>query len=286
MICSSRFDAVIEYLLMALLAFMPLAFGVVHAWSEEIVIAVIGAMTVCFLLKLLIPRRQELIWTWAYVPIALFLVVAVLQLIPLPARLVSIVSPNTVTLRTELLGDLPDAETLLESMPISLYSNGTKHDLRLVLTVTAVFVVVLNIFRRSDQIKRLLMAIALIGGLVAAITLAQNLFGNGKIYWFISSTNSKGYSGPFVNHNNYGQFMNLSIGAALALFTVRLRETFAGKKLTPTVAFERLGWRPSKSIWLLLAIMSIGAATVFISLTRGGMIGLLTAMAFTTALFA
>ena len=276
----------IEWLLVALLAFMPLAFGVVHAWSEEIVIAVIGAMTVCFLIKFLVLRRQDLIWTWAYVPIALFLVVVVLQLIPLPARLVSIVSPNTVTLRTELLGDLPGAETLLESMPISLYSNGTKHDLRLVLAVTAVFVIVLNVFRRSDQIKRLLTAIALIGGLVAAITLAQNLFGNGKIYWFISSANTKGYSGPFVNHNNYGQFMNLSVGAALALFMVRLHEAFAGKKLTPTVAFECLSWRSSKSIWLLLAIMSIGAATVFISLTRGGMIGLLAAMALTTALFA
>lgn len=286
MICSSRFDAVIEWLLVALLAFMPLAFGVVHAWSEEIVIAVIGAMTVCFLIKFLVLRRQDLIWTWAYVPIALFLVVVVLQLIPLPARLVSIVSPNTVTLRTELLGDLPGAETLLESMPISLYPNGTKHDLRLVLAVTAVFVIVLNVFRRSDQIKRLLTAIALIGGLVAAITLAQNLFGNGKIYWFISSANTKGYSGPFVNHNNYGQFMNLSVGAALALFMVRLHEAFAGKKLTPTVAFECLSWRSSKSIWLLLAIMSIGAATVFISLTRGGMIGLLAAMALTTALFA
>jgi tetratricopeptide (TPR) repeat protein len=282
----SGFDAVIELMLMGLLAFMPLAFGVVHAWSEEIVIAVTGAIVICFLFKYLVRRRQELVWTWAYVPVVLFIAVAVLQLIPLPAWLINIVSPNTIALRTELLGGLPGAETLLKSMPISLYSNGTKHDLRLVLAVAAVFVVVLNVFRRSGQIKRLLAAIALIGGLVAAVTLAQNLFGNGKIYWFISSTNTRGYSGPFVNHNNYGQFMNLSIGAALALFMVRLHEAFAGKKLTPTVAFECLGRGSAKSIWLLLAIMSIGAATVFISLTRGGMIGLLAAMAFTTALFA
>jgi tetratricopeptide (TPR) repeat protein len=286
MIYPSKLDTAIECLLIALLAFMPLAFGVVHAWSEEIVIAVVGAMTVLFLLRVLILRAPALIWTWAYVPIALFLLIAALQLVPLPARVVGIVSPNTVTLRTELLGDLPGARKLLESMPISLYSNGTKHDLRLVLTVAAVFVIVLNVYRRSDQIKRLLTAIALIGGFIAAVTLAQNLFGNGKIYWFISSPNTKGYSGPFVNHNNYGQFMNLSIGAALVLFMVRVREAFAGRKLTPTVAFECLSWRSSKFLWLLLAIMSIGAATVFVSLTRGGMIGLLTAMVCTTALFA
>lgn len=35
---SGRFDTVIEWLLVGLLAFMPLAFGVVHAWSEEVVI--------------------------------------------------------------------------------------------------------------------------------------------------------------------------------------------------------------------------------------------------------
>jgi hypothetical protein len=32
---SNRLDTAIEWLLIGLLAFMPLAFGVVHAWSEE-----------------------------------------------------------------------------------------------------------------------------------------------------------------------------------------------------------------------------------------------------------
>ena len=41
----------------------------------------------------------------------------------------------------------------------------------LVLAVAGVFVVVLNVFRRPDQIKRLLMAIALIGGVIAVITI-------------------------------------------------------------------------------------------------------------------
>ena len=48
---SSRFDTVVEWLLVGLLAFMPLAFGVVHAWSEEIVIALSGAVVICLLLK-------------------------------------------------------------------------------------------------------------------------------------------------------------------------------------------------------------------------------------------
>lgn len=278
----SRFDTAIEWLLVSLLAFMPLAFGVVHAWSEEVVIALSGAIVVCFSLKLLCHRRQGMIWTWAYVPVGLFLLVAILQLISLPAGLLSIISPNTAILKTELLGDLPNADRLLKSMTLSFYPNATKHDLRLVLLVAAVFVVVLNIYRRPDQIKRLLMAIALIGGIIALITLAQNLFGNGKIYWFVSSRHCEGYSGPFVNHSNYGQFMNLSLGATLGLVMVKLHEGFSGRKITPPVVFEYLSSGSSKPLWLLVAVMGVGAATVFVSLTRGGMVSMLIAATFTT----
>lgn len=38
----SRFDTVIEWLMIALLAFMPLAFGAVSAWSEQVVIILTG----------------------------------------------------------------------------------------------------------------------------------------------------------------------------------------------------------------------------------------------------
>jgi len=35
---TGRFDKLIEWLLIALLAFMPFAFGAVEAWSEEVII--------------------------------------------------------------------------------------------------------------------------------------------------------------------------------------------------------------------------------------------------------
>ncbi|HLB73317.1 MAG TPA: O-antigen ligase family protein [Sedimentisphaerales bacterium] len=283
---SSKFDVVIECLLVGLLAFMPLALGVVHAWSEEVVIAISGAMVVCFLLKLLLNGQMRRIKTWAYFPIAAFVLIAALQLVPLPARVVGIISPNTVKLKTELLGGLVGEGAAVEPMTLSFYTNATIHDLRLALAVAAVFVVVLNVFRRPSQIVRLLTAIAVIGGAVAAIALAQDLFGNGRIYWLISSKHRIGHAGPFVNHSNYGQFMNLSIGAALGLLIVKLHQGFAGKEITPRVIVKYLGSRSARLIWLLVAIMAVGAATVFISLTRGGMISVFVAMVFTTLLLA
>ena len=137
----SMFDKVIEWLLISLLAFMPLAFGAVEAWSEEVVVALAAAISVCFLLKLVFRKDTNLVWSWAYIPVALFILVAVFQLIPLPTSAVSTISPGAATVKKELLGDLSNSGEVLSSMTLSFYANATKHDLRLVLAVAAVFVV-------------------------------------------------------------------------------------------------------------------------------------------------
>jgi tetratricopeptide (TPR) repeat protein/O-antigen ligase len=277
-------DTVIEWLLVALLIFMPLAFGVVHAWSEQVVIVIAGGLAILLLAKFALGPASKPIRSWSYLPVALFLAMIALQLLPLPTPLLNLVSPNTTAIKQELLADLPNADDLLNSMTISFYPWATRHDLRLLLAVAAVFAVVLNGFRLPHQIKRLLMAIAVVGGLIAAITLAQDLFGNGKIYWFVPNRHGTCHAGPFVNHSHYGQFMNLSIGAALGLLIVTLQEAFAGKNATLADIFDYLGSAAASKIWLLVAIIAIGAATVFISLTRGGIISMLIASTFTTLL--
>lgn len=278
----SVFDKVIEWLLISLLLFMPFAFGAVEAWSEEVVIIFVVAITICFLLKLIFEEHTRIVWSWVYVPVALFILVAVFQVIPLPYGLVNAISPNTAATKVKLLSDLPDSERLMESMTLSFYPNATKHNLRLALAVAAVFFVVVNVYRRDDQIKRLLAAIAVIGSLVIVLALAQDLFGNGKIYWYVSTEIGNAYSGTFVNHSHYGQFINLSIGASLGLILVSIHEAFIGKKVTTAVVFEYFSSPDSKLIWFLLAMIVFGAATVFVSLTRGGMISMLIAAGFVT----
>jgi tetratricopeptide (TPR) repeat protein len=278
----SLIDTAIEWLLIILLAFMPLAFGVVHAWSEEIVILLSGSIVLCFLIKFLIYKNQHIIWTWAYIPLSAFLILIVVQLIPLTSGFISIISPNTSELKKELLNDLPDADTFLKSLTLTFYPYATKHDLRLILALGGVFFVVLNEFHRPEKIKRLLGAIVVIGAFVSVITLAQNIFGNGKIYWFVNNHSSNSYSGPFVNHSHYGQFMNLSIGAALGLLMVKLNEIFTNKKLTLPAVFNYFCSSSSTSIWFLISIIGISMATVFITLTRGGIISMLIAMFFIT----
>jgi tetratricopeptide (TPR) repeat protein/O-antigen ligase len=275
-------NGAIQAILYALLAFSPLAFGVVHAWSEEVVILLAAALSVVFLLKLAVFRTLRLTWTWAYVPVAVFLLAAAFQLLLLPAPLVQAISPHTAAIKTELLSDFPNAEEALTSMTLSFYPRATRHDLRLVLAVAAVFVVVVNFYRDPVRIKRLLAAIAIIGGGIALLALAQDLTASSKIYWFVPVYAKVANSGPFINHSHYGQFMNLSLGAAVALLLVLMHEAFTGQRVTPATVAEFFSSPEAAWIKLLIGMVMVGVATVFVSLTRGGMVSMLIAAGFTT----
>ncbi len=279
---TSPFDEAIEWLLITLLAFMPLAFGAVEAWSEQVVITLAGAISICFLLKLIYEKDTRIIWSWAYVPLALFIAVVLFQLIPLPARVIGALSPSTALMKRELLGDLANSEDLLSSMTLSFYPYATQHDLRLVLAVTAVFFVVVNIYRRTEQVRRLLAAVAIIGAAVAVLALGQDILGNGKIYWLVSPGRGKAYSGPFVNHSHYAQFMNLSLGAALGLLFLKIQETFRGRRIVAPVVFQHLLTPRTRTLWLLVGMIMLGVTTVFLSLSRGGMVSLFVAAGITT----
>ncbi len=288
-----KFDTAIEWVLVLLLAFMPLAFGAVQAWSELVVIAGAAALSLLLCLKLIVRRDARFVWTWAYIPIVLFLLLAVIQLIPLPSSVVSLISPNTVETKAELLADLPDADELLASTTLSFYPLATKHDLRIILAIAAVFVVVVNIYRSPQQIRRLLTAIVIIGGGIAILTLLHKLTGAEKIYWFVESQSKP--SGPFVNYNNYSQFANLSIGAALGLLLLNIHERFSpGHKsegltqtnqksihpVNPVDPVKILGFRVSPAA-LLAGVFILGATAILLSSSRGGAISLLAATIFT-----
>ncbi len=283
---ASRFDIAVEALMIALLAFMPLAFGAVEAWSELVVVLLAGAMAGCLALKLIWRRDVKPVWTWAYVPVVLFVALALFQLVALPASVVKIISPHSAAVRADLLGDLPDAPRLLNRMTLSLYPLATEHDLRLILAAAAVFVIIVNVYRRPEQIKRLLAAVAAIGGGLALLALAQDLFGNDKIYWVVPAGEGKASSGTFINHSHYGQFMNLSIGAALGLLLVKLDECFRHRNVALPEVITHLSNPALRVVWYLAGMIILGAATMFISLTRGGIVSMLIAGGFTAVVLA
>ena len=256
-----RLDLVIELLLIALLLFMPAAYGAVDPWSESIATAGGAALALLLVARTLIARRSMRISPWAWVPIVLFIAIVMLQLLPLPSHAVRLLSPHTFAVKTDLLDDLPNASDALSRMTLSFYPLATRHDLRLVLLSATVFIAVATVFRDPRRMRRLLLAITLIAAAAAILALAQDLTATRFIYWKIS-LNEPARNGPFFNHSHYAQFMNLSIGCALALLL--------------TAAHARR-WL---QVALLTCVIVLGLATVWLSLSRGGTVGLVAAGVF------
>ncbi len=294
------FDVIIEILLTGLLVFMPFAFGATEAWSQRVVFVVAAVMAGCLGLKTIFQKSAPLlsdvrtgnanrnyhlpykpqtgfIWSVSYIPLALFLALILLQLAPLPGGLMKQASANTYNLKHSLLADLPQSNTYT----LSFYPWAGWCNFRMVLALTVIFIVVINVYRRQCQIRRLLLAISCIGCAVALLALAQIIWSNGKMYWMKPVTNTVLRSGPFVNPGHFGQFMNLTIAAALGLFMVKIIEPFHHRKTTfAEFIVQVFRWR-MRSVWAMALIMVICTAMIFISLSRGAMISLLLASVFT-----
>lgn len=289
----SRWEYALEALLIALLGFCPFAFGarddwsqqavlgLAAAWSPEIVLILAAAMAAVLAARQVFQRGVRFVWTWAYLPIVLFLLICLFQLLPLPANVIGALSPQTLKLKTELLGDLPDGPKLLHALTPSFYPLATRHDLWMLMSVVTVFVVVLNVYRRSTQIKRLLLAVSIIGFAEVLIAVYQNAFGVRTIYGGVPAIHPN--SGTFLNHNAFSQFVNLSIGAMLALLLVKVREITEGSH-TFGDSFQLLKYAKLNSVYALATAILISAATVFLSASRAGMISTVFAGALTGVL--
>jgi O-antigen ligase/tetratricopeptide (TPR) repeat protein len=281
-----RFDPIIEWLLIGLLAFMPFAFGAVHAWSEAIVVAVSAAMSLTLLAKLLVRPDVRFIWTAAYLPMAGFLFLVAQQLLPLPAAIARLLSPQTVAIKTEILSRVPESFRHLDFVTLSFYPEGTRHDFRLIVAVAAVFVVCVNTIRRMEQVRRVLTAVAVIGTLVAALAIIQNALDAKSIYFRIQLYSEKATSGPFVNHSHFGQFTNLSIGAALALLLIHADQLPRNRRLAGSAVAREFTRPVTFPVWALACAIALMAVSIPISLTRGGMISMFIAGSFTAAIMA
>ncbi len=264
------FDGLLEAELTALLVFATAAFGTVEPWSEQHVVGLGGLLAATFAAKMALCPRERLVRTWAYAPVAAFLALVALQLAPLPAGLVDLVSPQAAERWKQAVG--------AGSFPLTLYPFGTAHDLRLLLVVATVFFVTLNTMRRPEQIRRMLGIIAGLGVAVATVFFVQRAVGAEKVYGLYTMSHAPS-GGPFVNSNHFAQFMNGALGATVGLFLVKSSEVLPSDPTTraatpPTALVARASPQDLTLMGLLFGVMVAGALAVALSLSRGGVVAM------------
>lgn len=284
-----RWNLCAETILVALLLFMPLALGGVEPWAELVAEAGVAVLAGLLAVRSVFQRHQRFVWSWTYIPVALFLALVVLQVVELPAGWIEKVAPGTLALKNELLAGNPTGAGGNDSTSIlSFYPGATGRSLRALLLPVALFIITMNLIRSREQVKRLLVAVTVIGAVVSMLALAQVVTRAEEVYWSIPTTFPGVVTGgPFINHSDFAQFANLCLGATLALLLVLLRQSDElDDRSSPLMLIRRMGSSGSVAIWLLAIVIVLDVVAIVAAQSRGGALALLVALTLTMTFLA
>lgn len=276
-------DRAVEYGVTFLLIFAPLAIGGVEDWASSIIeITSFALIAACLLKRALTgfslgsftPHLKALL-----VLSMLLLLIPVVQLIPLPLSVVSALSPRTVKMYSTFMDKGGAFPALL-----SLYPDATYGELLKLLSYIGVFFVIIAEYRTKEKIWRCMRVIVYLGAFIAVFAVVQKILWNGRLYWIYPIRSGVWSStdyiwGPYINHNHFAGYMEMAIPLGFGLIIHRLSKMNVPRH----IGFERRLAYVSESgelgkIVKLAFATALMSATLFISLSRGGMVGFFAAV--------
>ena len=232
------------------------------AWGELALVGATGLATVLWLARLWFNRQLGLVLDWSYLLLGLGGLLVLLQLAHLPGTVLQLLSPGLGE-HLPLWGAGPsDGSGWGPWRQASLAPYKTVVALRFYgLYLLTFFLVVQNV-RSVEQVKRLLIAICLIGTATALFALGQAVFWNGRFFWFFQlpwGPTDRVVRGPFTNRNHFAGYMAMVAGPGLyCLFTL-----ISSRRVDPS----RRGEWAIPFVGLAFVCVVIAA---FLSLSRGG----------------
>lgn len=245
-----------EALLWSLLLFAPLALGSAPSWTlTPLVLAALAAGLLSFAGAA--GRGEPVFLPLFSAALALGAALCLLQLVPLPPFLLGLASPPARELQDFALVPLG----LTRWRPVSLEPSQTWRELAKHAAYLSVFLASVQLSRSKRVRRRLLIAIAATGTLVAVIGLGHLLFDAKTLFGLYTFKSGVQVITPFGNRNHLAGYLILAGTTALGL------------ALSATERQRSLLWG--------VAYVAIGAV-VLLSLSRGG----ITFFLFAQALFA
>lgn len=146
---------------------------------------------------------------------------------------------------------------------LSLYRYATYVELLRVIAYGIGFVAALVVLRSSDRVRKFTLFLGIFGFALAVFAILQHFTSPDKLYWFRTPSQGGHIFGPYVNRNHYAGLMEMIIPFAVLGF------------LVPYTRKEKRT--------LMLFAASLMAASLVLSLSRGGTIALLVELLFLTA---
>jgi len=260
--------------LAALLAGVLAAFGGIYPWATPFILA--GALLVCALggaeAWRVAPdtRGLHLAFGWLAAAVAV-------QVLPLPGLLRGWISPaaDALTARLRLDALMHDGGAVAA---LSIDPRATLHALALLLAVGLTYRAALSVCA-GGGLRQLTRVLAWTGVAVAGVAVVQRALSPTRIYgfWVPDDLGAQPF-GPVVNRNHLVAWLLMASALACGYMVARLRTRFDGPVVGASWrhVLRRVLDSGAPSMALAWAVM---AATITISRSRSGLIGLAVAVA-------
>jgi len=211
-----RLEYGIFTLFLAVLVWAPLPFASNRLWSGAILVSLIGLLLAGWLVLYFLGGSRVSAQVWRVGRWPLFLLLAVqlwvlLQLLPLPASLVSYLSPRAYSWHLEA-----------DYLSITLDKDATAYYLRLGATYCASFFLCLALVNSHARVKLLLQVLVFSGTFQAAYGAFMVLSGL-ELGFFVEKYSGIGVAtGTFVNRNHMAGYLVMCLSAGIGLLMSQL----------------------------------------------------------------
>ncbi|MEA3230231.1 MAG: O-antigen ligase family protein [Thermodesulfobacteriota bacterium] len=270
----------VYWIFISVLIFAPLAFGTVERWSLTIMESVSLSALLLFFLSVFrkkstfyeVPGLIPLIFLGAYI---------LLQLIPLPANLVNLISPATYTLYNDTVGIINP----LGWISFSINPGATLSEFFRFSAYLAFYILTVQLLTKRDLLKQTIGVVIVFATLLSVLAMIQHFTmiqsvsqADLKIFWFRELTHGGAPFGPYVNRNHYAGWMGMIFPIVLSMFLlhkpVGIYRSFR-EKMIGFLTQDRT------NTYILLGLSAtLISVSIFLSLSRGGIISLGLALLF------
>lgn len=208
--------------------------------------------------------------------VLLLLAAVGLQIVPMPPTIVARLSPAADSVESALMLRSPDAGA---THSLSIDPNATLYDLALAASMAGLFWVARQLLI-DGGLRTITRSVALMGLAVSLVAIAQRATSPELLYWTWKPVDAAARPfGPFVNRNHFATWLLLAIPLTVGHMAAHIQaRRDAGGRPAPYLP-AALRALDSGVIWLALPA-GVMVLTLFITLSRSGLVGLAAAIAY------
>jgi O-antigen ligase/tetratricopeptide (TPR) repeat protein len=225
-------------------------------------------VALCLCLIRGIKNNETLIAVPGILPLILLLLYIVIQLIPFPPGLLKVLSPCAYSIHHN--ASVLSGETAW--MTLSINPGATLAELFRWATYVGFYVLTVQLLKNRDLLRKTVVVIAIFGAILSFSSILQFYLTKDMALWFRHVPNNSMIVGPYICHNHYAGLMEMIFPVILALFFFhrpRVRNSSLIKGIVEILSQEKA------NIHILIGAAALLTVTsVFVSLSRGGMLSL------------